>query len=412
FVSFPIELNGSRLNTVQAIWARSKSEVKEEEYQEFYKYVAHDSEPPRFRLHFTTDAPIAIQSLLFVPAKNLEMPGFGRQDPEVHLYCRKVLIDAHPKGLLPEWLRFLRGVVDSEDLPLNVSRERMQDSDLMRKLNRALTSRFLKFLGEEAEKNAEAYEGFYAEHHRFLKEGILGEWEHREALGKLLRYESSTTAKGQTTSLAAYVGRMPESQKEIYYLLGRDRAAAEASPYFEVFRARQYEVLFVDDPVDEFVLDRLAEFGGKKIVAAEKADLQVDEASPAGLTDEQAGQLSDWLKSTLGESVNQVRGSRRLVDSPAVVVDADRFMTSTMRRTLKMMGQEAGAGPEEAPDLELNPRHPVIVKLHGLREQDAGLAALVAGQLYDQARLAAGRLDDPRSMLDRMNQLLSRVVGA
>jgi len=148
FVAFPLELDGKRVNTVQAIWARSKNEVKEEEYTEFYEYLAHDNEAPKYRLHFTADAPIAIQALLFVPSRSLEMPGMVRQESEVHLYCRKVLIDAKPKGLLPEWLRFVRGVVDSEDLPLNVSRERMQDSDLMRKLSKALTNRFLKHLAE------------------------------------------------------------------------------------------------------------------------------------------------------------------------------------------------------------------------------------------------------------------------
>jgi len=413
FVAFPLELDGKRVNTVQAIWARSKNEVKEEEYQEFYEYLAHDNEPPKYRLHFTADAPIAIQALLFVPSRSLEMPGMVRQESEVHLYCRKVLIESKPKGLLPEWLRFVRGVVDSEDLPLNVSRERMQDSDLMRKLSKALTNRFLKHLAEEADKDASAYDGFYAEYHRFLKEGVLSDWENQAALGKLVRYESSATEAGKKTSLADYVKRMPQGQKEIYYLLARDRAAAEASPYFEVFRARQFEVLFVDDPIDEFVMDRLREFESKTITAAEKAELDVENASKDGaLSDDEATSLAGWLKLTLGESVHEVRSSKRLVDSPVVALDSDKFMTASMRRTLKAMGRDAMAGDEAAPDLEINPRHPVIVKLNQLRQNDAALAGLVAEQLNDQARLASGRLEDPRAMLQRMNMLLSKVVGA
>lgn len=413
FVAFPLELDGKRVNTVQAIWARSKNEVKEEEYQEFYEYLAHDNEPPKYRLHFTADAPIAIQALLFVPSRSLEMPGMVRQESEVHLYCRKVLIESKPKGLLPEWLRFVRGVVDSEDLPLNVSRERMQDSDLMRKLSKALTNRFLKHLAEEADKDASAYDGFYAEYHRFLKEGVLSDWENQAALGKLVRYESSATEAGKKTSLADYVKRMPEGQKEIYYLLARDRAAAEASPYFEVFRARQFEVLFVDDPIDEFVMDRLREFESKTITAAEKAELDVENASKDGaLSDDEATSLAGWLKLTLGESVHEVRSSKRLVNSPVVALDSDKFMTASMRRTLKAMGRDAMAGDEAAPDLEINPRHPVIVKLNQLRQNDAALAGLVAEQLNDQARLASGRLEDPRAMLQRMNTLLSKVVGA
>jgi len=413
FVAFPLELDGKRVNTVQAIWARSKNEVKEEEYQEFYEYLAHDNEPSKYRLHFTADAPIAVQALLFVPSRSLEMPGMVRQESEVHLYCRKVLIESKPKGLLPEWLRFVRGVVDSEDLPLNVSRERMQDSDLMRKLSKALTNRFLKHLAEEAVKDASAYDGFYAEYHRFLKEGVLSDWENQAALGKLVRYESSATEAGKKTSLADYVKRMPEGQKEIYYLLARDRAAAEASPYFEVFRARQFEVLFVDDPIDEFVMDRLREFESKTITAAEKAELDVENASKDGaLSDDEATSLAGWLKLTLGESVHEVRSSKRLVDSPVVALDSDKFMTASMRRTLKAMGRDAMAGDEAAPDLEINPRHPVIVKLNQLRQNDAALAGLVAEQLNDQARLASGRLEDPRAMLQRMNTLLSKVVGA
>ena len=413
FVAFPLELDGKRVNTVQAIWARSKNAVKEEEYKEFYEYLAHDNEAPKYRLHFTADAPIAIQALLFVPSRSLEMPGMVRQESEVHLYCRKVLIESKPKGLLPEWLRFVRGVVDSEDLPLNVSRERMQDSDLMRKLSKALTNRFLKHLAEEADKDAAAYDGFYSEYHRFLKEGVLSDWENQAALAKLVRYESSATEAGKKTSMADYVKRMPEGQKDIYYLLAKDRAAAEASPYFEVFRARKFEVLFVDDPIDEFVMDRLREFDSKSITAAEKAELDVEEASKEGaLSDDEATSLAGWLKLTLGEAVHEVRSSKRLVDSPVVALDSDKYMTASMRRTLKSMGRDAMAGEDAAPDLEINPRHPVIVKLNQLRQNDAALAGLVAEQLNDQARLASGRLEDPRAMLQRMNALLSKVVGA
>ena len=413
FVVFPLSVNGERVNTQSAIWARSKSEVKPEEYTEFYSFLTHDSTAPRYRLHFTTDAPIALQALLYVPSRNHELPGMGhgRSESEVQLYCRKVLIDAKPKALLPDWLRFVRGVVDSEDLPLNVSRERMQDSDLMRKLNRALTNRFLKFLGEESEKDAVSYDEFYTEHHRFLKEGILGESEHQPALAKLLRFVSSATEPGKKTSLAEYRLRMPEGQKGIYFLLARDRAAAEASPYFEVFRARKYEVLFVEDPLDEFVMDRLGEFDGHAIIAAEKAELTVEAKPDGALGEAAAKELSVWLKATLGEGIHEVRTSHRLVDSPAVVVESDHSMTGSMRKVLKQMGRGGAAALEMAPDLELNAQHPVVVKLNQLRTTDVPLAELVAHQLFDQARLAAGRLEDPQAMLQRLNQLLARVVG-
>ena len=411
FVTFPIELNSKKINTIQAIWARSKNEVKDEEYLEFYKYIGHDFEAPRYRLHFTADAPLSIQALLFIPTRSYELPGMGRTESEVHLYCRKVLIEAKPKHLLPEWLRFVRGVVDCEDIPLNVSRERMQDSELLRKLNRALTNRFLKFLAEEAEKSPDTYTEFYAQHARYLKEGILADTEHSAAIAKLLRYESSATEAGKKTSLAEYVKRMPEGQTEIYFLLAGDRAAAEASPYYEVFQARKFEVLFVEDPVDEFVLDRVREFEGKSLKGAERADLKLETPGAGALSEEDAKSLSTWLKETLGEDVEEVRSSERLVDSPVVVVERDSFMTGSMRRTLKLMGQDRSGGFEQTPDLEFNPRHPVVVRLQSLRTSDAETAGLVAHQLLDQARLAAGLLEDPRAMLKRLNQLLSKVVG-
>jgi len=279
FIQFPIELNGKRLNTVQAIWARSKSDIKEEEYNEFYQYVGHDHEAPMYRLHFSADAPLAIQALLFVPQRNFETLGMGRQESEVNLYCKKVLIQAKAKGLFPEWLRFLKGVVDSEDLPLNISRETMQDTSLMQKLNKVLTGRFLKFLEEQSEKDAAGYETFYEQYNRFIKEGVVTDFAHKDALGKLLRYESSALEAGKLTSLSDYVKRISGDQKEIYWLLAPNREAAEASPYFEVFKARKYEVLFMYDPWDEFVMEHLYAFEEKSLRAAEKAELNLETKS-------------------------------------------------------------------------------------------------------------------------------------
>ena len=412
FVPFPIELNGKRLNTVQAIWARNKNDIKEEEYNEFYTFVGHDPEAPRFRLHFTADAPLAIQALLFVPQRNFETLGIGRIDSEVNLYCRKVLIQARAKGLFPDWLRFLKGVVDSEDLPLNISRETMQDTSLMQKLNKVLTGRFLKFLDEQAEKDAAAYEKFYVEYQRFLKEGVVTDFTHREALGKLLRYESSALDKGKLTSLADYVKRMPAEQKEIYCLLAPNRAAAESSAYYEVFRERKFEVLFLHDPWDEFVTEHLHTFDGKPLTLAEKADLNLGETKKDGaLAEDAAKSLAQWLKETLGDKVGEVRVSQRLVNSPAVVVDPDKFMTANMRRIMKAMKKE---GEEAAPaksDLEINPAHPIMARLDAMRSKDGPLAASVAEQVLDNARVAAGLLEDPRAMLNRLNQLLEKVLA-
>ncbi len=413
FIQFPIELNGKRLNAVQAIWTRNKNEIKEEEYNEFYRYVGHDHENPLYRLHFSADAPLTIQAVLFVPARNLETMGLSRTESEVHLYCRKVLIQSKAKGLFPDWLRFLRGVVDSEDLPLNISRETMQDSSLLQKLNQVLTGRFLKFLEEQAEKDPAAYEKFYAEYNRFLKEGVVADFSRQEMLGKLLRYESSALEKDKLSSLAEYVKRMPSEQTEIFYLLAPNRNAALSSPYYEVFQARKFEVLFLYDPWDEFVMEHLHLFDGKTLRAAEKAELQISapEKKPESLADDQAQALAKWLKETLGDRVGEVRVSKRLVDSPAVILDSDKFMTSNMRRLMKAMRKEGEAAPDVKQDLEINPQHPILVRLESVRQADAALAGQVAEQLLDNARVAAGLLEDPRAMLKRLNELLERVLA-
>jgi len=409
FVQFPITLNDKNINTVRAIWARNKNEIKEEEYNEFYQFVGHDHENPLYRLHFSADAPLAIQALLFVPGKNLESLGMARSESEVNLYCRKVLIQSKAKNLFPEWLRFLKGVVDSEDLPLNISRETMQDTSLIQKLNKVLTTRFLKFLDEQSEKDADSYNKFYDEYSKFIKEGAVSDYTHREALSKLLRFETSTLDKGQKTSLGDYVKRMGSEQKEIYYILAPNRQSAENSPYFEVFHNRKLEVLFLSDPWDEFVMDHLREFDGKKLVAAEKADVHLEKPEETEtLSAETAEQLAKWFKEKLGEAINEVRVSKRLVGSPAVIIDADKFMTSSMRQMMKSLNKEGKQ--TEKQDLEINPSHPMIVQLEKIRQNAPELAAKVGEQIVDNARLAAGLLEDPKAMLSRLNELLQKVL--
>ena len=411
FVQFPIELNGTVVNTVQALWTKSKSEVTDADYEEFYKYIGHDSDAPLYRLHFAADAPLSIRALLFAPARNFELVSLSRGEPEVHLYCRKVLIQQKAKGLLPEWLRFLRGVVDSEDLPLNISRETMQDSALLRKLNEVLTKRVLKWLDEEAKADPEKYDKFFREHGHCLKEGVATDYTHREAVAKLLRFESSQTEANKTTSLTEYVTRMPAEQTEIYYLLASTREAAEASPYFEVFREKKYEVLFLTHGHDEFVMDHLGNFDGKRLVAAEKADLKLDKET-AGLSEDEGKALAGFIKDSLADRVGEVRVSKRLVGSPAVVIESDTGLTTSMRRMMKMMRRENEAAfPEPKPDLEINPEHPMIVRLEKIRSGDATLAGEVSAQIFDNALVAAGLLEDPRAMLQRLNGLLEKLLA-
>ena len=409
FVQFPINLNGERVNTIQALWLRSQKEIKDEEYTEFYKFHANAFDEPRTRLHFSADAPIAINALLFVPKDNMERMGFYRTEVGVSLYCRKILIDSKPEGLLPEWLRFLKGVVDSADLPLNISRETMQDSALVKRLNTVLTKRFLRLLQDEAKKRPDDYEDFYRNFSVFLKEGITMDFTHREQLGKLLRYESSRTEKGKFTTLADYVSGMKEDQKEIYYLYAPSREAIENGPYLEAFKARNLEVLFLFEPIDEFVMSHLNTYEEKKLVSADQADVELEdtgESEGETLSKEDETELCEWISKSLGEKIEKVSPSKRLIDSPALVLNHDSFMSLSMRRMMKAMNQEVTESPKV--DLEINPRHPLIRNLVNLTRNDNDLAELVVNLIYDNAMVAAGYNEDLRSMVNRVYDVLER----
>src|SRR4030095_1848822 len=256
----------------------------------------------------------------------------------------------------------------------------------------------------------EKYDRFFHEHGHCLKEGVTVDWSHKEAIAKLLRFESSHTEPGKTTSLADYISRMPAEQTDIYWLLAPSRDSAEASPYFEVFREKKFEVLFLTHAHDEFVMDHLASFDGKKLVSAEKADLKLDKES-TGLNEDAARLLANFFKETLGDRVGEVRASKRLVGSPAVALESDTHITTSMRRVMKMMRRAGDAFPESKPDLEINPDHPMSVRLEETRGTDGDLARQVAEQIYDNALVAAGLLEDPRAMLSRMNSLLEKLLA-
>lgn len=415
FVPFPIFLDGDRVNTVEAIWRKAKGDITDEQYTEFYKFIGKAWDEPRYRMHFSADAPLEINALVFVPQENTELFGFGQMEPGVSLYCKNVLIDAKPEGLLPEWLRFLRGVIDSSDLPLNISRESMQDTALVRKLNRVVAKRFLKFLDGEAKADAEKYRDFYAKFSRFLKEGIATDHENKEAIAKLLRFESSMTEAGQVTSLDDYVSRAKDGQEKIYYLIGDDRASIEAGPYLEAFQARKLEVLYLTEPIDDYVVRSLSEFEKKTLVSADRADLDLGDAENPDtggepLPGDRVSALCDYIAAEIGdERVEKVEAGTRLVGSPVAALNPDEYLTAQMRRMMQAMK------PDDAPPplkvrLEINPRHELIKKLDAARESDPELAKLVTAQLFDNALFAAGLLDDKKSLISRGYDLMRRAL--
>ncbi len=423
FVTFPIKLDGETVNTVQAIWTKNKNDLKDEEYVEFYKFIGNAASEPMYRLHFSADAPLAINALLFVPGENFEVFGFGKTEPGVNLYCQRILIDQHSKNILPEWLRFLKGVVDSEDLPLNISRQALQDNALLAKLRKVITKRFLKHLDEEAQRDPDQYRKFWSAFGIFLKEGVTSDYEYQKELGKLLRFESSKSADGEAISLADYLLRLQPDQEEIYYINGPSRAAIEAGPYVEMFRKKGIEIIYTLEPIDDFVLSHLAEYEGKKLVSADRADLAItDKDEPAAETDaaaeeprldkETVATLTAWLGKVLEKSVAEVVVSRRLVDAPAMIVNPDGYMTSSMERILAASRKEHGmpglGGSKKK--MEINPKNPLIIRLAELQRDDEEFAAEVARQIHDNAMIQAGLSVDPLEMVERNYKILNRVV--
>jgi molecular chaperone HtpG len=412
FVPFPILLNGERVNTVEALWLKSKNEVTDEQYDEFYKFACKAWDAPRFRLHFAADAPLQINALLFVPTENSEKFGFGQTEPGVALYCRRVLIDAQPPDFLPEWMRFLRGVVDSEDLPLNISRETMQDSALVRKLGEVIAGRVLKLLEQQGSEEPEKYEAFYKDFARFIKEGVANDFRHRDSLAKLLRFESSLSDPGKMTGLADYVTRLKDGQDTIYYQIAPNRAAIEAGPYLEAFKARGLEVLFAYEPLDDYVFTSLREFDGKKLVSVTSENVKLDDvpvdSAEAPLSDDEVSGLCSWLKETLGDAVTEVSGSARLVDAPVLALTPEHAPTAQMRSMMRAMQQDVEPVKVK---LEINPRHPMVKSLAAARTAQPELASLAARQLLDNSLLSAGLLEDPRDMVQRLNELLGKALA-
>ena len=411
FVGFPIFLNGTRVNEVEALWLKNKSEISEDEYKAFYQFACKAFDEPAYRLHFSADAPIAINALVFAPSENPERMGFGKVDAGVALYSKKVLIDPEPKGLLPEWMRFMKGVVDSADLPLNISRETMQDSALVKKLGAVISKRVIKMFEKEAEADPEKYRAFYKKFDRFFKEGIATDYANKNALAKLLRFETSLTEDGKFCGFSDYVSRVKDGQDSIYYLVGAGREQIESSPYIEAFKARGLEVVYFTDAVDEYVVESLGEFDGKKLVSIRHGGVELEDQAAEGesLTEEQTTALCEFLKAELGDRVTGVSSGKRLVESPVIALVPTDGMSPQMRQMMKAMDENFK--DDIKVELEINPRHPLVRKLSEAKDANPELAKLVALQMLDNSLIAAGLLEDARDTVTRMNQLMEKAMG-
>jgi molecular chaperone HtpG len=408
FVDSPILLNNERINKVEALWHKPKSEVKEEELNEFYKFVSNDFENPMGHLHLFIEGAVNFKALIFIPS-SLPPHYFRHEDMKSpHLYSNKIFIQDDCKELLPEYLRFIKGVVDTEDLSLNVSREVTQSSPVMAKIRNTLVSKILGFLEDWAKNEPEKYENFQKECGPVFKLGLNSDFTNREKLIELLRFESTTTEKGKLTSLKNYVSRMGSEQKEIYYLAGESRDALERSPNLEYFKKKDIEVLLLTDPVDVFIIPSITEYDKKPVKSIDKADIDVskdDDGKVERLNENLSKSLIDVFKETLGDKVEDIVESRRLVDSPATLVVGKEGMDSQMEKMMKMI-QKDFTGSKRI--LEINTAHPLIKNLSRLNMKSSTDALLRQSilQIYEATLLLEDNLPSPIEFVKRMNDLM------
>jgi len=446
YIAYPIELESTkegkvthdRLNRAAALWQRPKAEITEEQYDELYRHLTHDFSPALAHTHFKVEGNVEFVGLFWLPK---EAP-FDLDDPRkqrgVRLFVKRVLVMEDCDAVLPQWLRFTRGLVDAEDLPLNVSRELLQESATLRTIKKQVTKRVVDRLDELAKDRPEEYARFWATFGRILKEGLVVDTEWKDRLAKLTRWSSthldpapaSATAGAtdpkkeddvekpeETTSLDAYVSRMKEGQDSIYYVTGESRSALLGSPYLEALRARGFEVLLMTDAVDTWAAEAIAEYDGKKLVNAMRADVKLPEEDEAAKkkTEESAKGIEVFLsvaKTKLDGKVADVRASSRLVDSPACLVLTRNAMPAHLEKVMRQSGKEIPRGKR---DLELNPTHPAVRRLAAIAAEnpsDPRLDDLVV-LLYEQSLVAEGSpLEDPNGFARRLTSLLTQAVGA
>ncbi|NUP11922.1 MAG: molecular chaperone HtpG [Polyangiaceae bacterium] len=407
FVGFRINVDGERANQPVALWALPKSKVTDEQHEHFFKHLTHGAggDKPLLTIHFAVDAPVQFQALVYVPEK-APFDLFQKERTSLRLYAKRVLIIENCEKLTPVWLRFLRGVVDSEDLSLNVSREMLQESRALSQIQSMIEKQVLKALKELSESEPERYTTFWRLFGKVLKEGVSVDWKNKDAILELCRFESLSTKEGETTSLAAYVKAMPEDQKDIYYLTGMGRRAVEASPHLEAFRKKGYDVLFLTDPIDEWVVQSITEYEKRRLKSVTHGDIDLGE-SQADTSDVTAALAA--IKQALGDRVKDVRFSKRLTDSASCLVAEEGDPGANMERIMKMVDERA---QERKRILEVNPGHPVVKNIAALALKEMGSDRVngYCETLYDQALLAEGVVEDPARLVRRLQELLTEAT--
>ncbi|HCE43618.1 MAG TPA: molecular chaperone HtpG [Lentisphaeria bacterium] len=401
------------INSQKAIWLRPANEISDEEYKQFYGHLSHFDTDPLLHIHYSAEGTSEFKALLFIPSK----APFDFLNPEqrkagLHLYIKRVFITESCPDLLPEYLRFIKGVVDSSDLPLNISREMLQDNPGIHKINKNLVRKIISELKNLIEKDREKYNSFFTDFGRFIKEGVHSDFQNKDKLIELLLFETLNNADGKLFSLKEYSEKMPAEQKEIYYICGESRAVLEKSPHLEFLRSRNFDVILMTDPIDEWILQSIPEYSGKKLKSAGKGDFELDEKTKSEKEDktkkavEEHKTLVEFLKKTLEKDVREVKFSTRLTESPCCLVSGEHDPSIQMEKMFKAMNREM---PKMKRILELNPDHPLVASLQSLYDKNSSDPKLAefAEMLYDQALLTEGiPLADPIKFSKRVATLM------
>eukprot|EP00746_Dinoflagellata_sp_MGD_P074200 gnl/MRDRNA2_/MRDRNA2_30002_c0_seq1.p1 gnl/MRDRNA2_/MRDRNA2_30002_c0~~gnl/MRDRNA2_/MRDRNA2_30002_c0_seq1.p1 ORF type:complete len:745 (-),score=179.14 gnl/MRDRNA2_/MRDRNA2_30002_c0_seq1:81-2315(-) len=427
FVDFPIKMvedkEEKELNKQEALWLKTSATT--DEHQAFFRYLNNSSYgDPYYSLMYHTDAPLSIKSCLYIPE---DAPSrFFSRDPEVgvSLHSRRVLVKKSADGIIPKWLHWVKGVVDCEDMPMNISRESMQDTRLMEKLSLAVVRRLLRFLGTQAKKDPEKFSKFCKNYSYYLKAGVIEDKEqnhsrHRDDLLKLLRFECSKKDSGELISLEEYIEMAKEGQQNIYYFCCPDRKTGMSSPFMEQFIQRDRNILLLYEDIDEFLVNSMEHFKDKKLVSIDAAENQheldldkvdkPEDKDKRSLNKEQQEEIKKFMKDVLKERVQEVKFSDRLVSSPAVVTS---ILTPHMRKMMKglMQGREQDGMSNVPVTLELSADHHILTTLHAIRSNNETVARMAVEQLFDNACIAAGVLDEPRTLLDRLNKVVEMLI--
>lgn len=408
FTPFIINLENEKIESTEALWTQPKSKLKEKDYFEFFKFIEGSGEDPDAYIHISSDAPVQFNSILFIPKSNFELLGIMKKEPGIDLYSNKVLIDKGSKDIIPEYLRFIAGIVDSEELPLNISRESVQSNVNIKKIRKHLIKKILEKMKSVKNKDFEKYLNIWKNFNKNLKEGIINEFDNREKLAELLLFSSSKTEPEKFTDLEKYLDSMEKGKNEIYFVSGTDLSSIKKNPALEIFKKKEIEVLYLTDPMEEFVLEHLREYKGKKFRQIESSDIKLEEKTESGQDEEHMKDVNNfigYLKVIYGDKISKVEVSKRLTDSPCVLLNPSDGPSVQMEKIMKMVNKDYSFSKRI---FEINPENKLIrqlVKIHK-STPDSDLLKTISLQMLDNMILREGVLDGIDEIIPRIHEIM------